>query len=142
MGFAFADVAYSPVFSPCAAFRSFRSPPPLPPPRADARKPLKLTKDDSPTVLSHQLITAPNPGEKGTFAVKTMYYGSGTDKRRAEFRDSVTIKTKTVDASPFVSMEPDVAKAREKDWGFGDEQVADQRARVVSRWATGPFRSC
>ena len=32
---------------------------------------LKLTKDDSPVVLSHQMITAPNPGEKGTFAVKT-----------------------------------------------------------------------
>src|SRR6478672_2911486 len=79
---------------------------------------LKLTKDDSPVVLSHQMITAPNPGEKGSFAVKTMYYGSGTDKRRAEFRDSVAIKTKTVDASPFVSMEPDAAKSREKDWGF------------------------
>ena len=73
---------------------------------------LTLSKDDSPVVLSHQVLTAPNPGERGSFAVKTMYYGSGTDKRRAEFRDSVTIKTKTVDASPFVSMEPDVAKSR------------------------------
>ena len=80
---------------------------------------LKLSKDDSPVVLSHQLIAAPDPGEKGTFAVRTLYYGSGTDKRRAAFRDSVTIRTKTVDASPFVSMEPPVAKAREKDWGFG-----------------------
>ena len=62
---------------------------------------LKLTKDDSPVVLSHQLINAPNPGERGSFAVRTLYYGSGTDKRRAEFRDSVTIKTRTVDASPF-----------------------------------------
>jgi len=43
---------------------------------------LELTKDDSPVVLSHQLITAPNPGDRGTFAVKTLYYGSGTDKRR------------------------------------------------------------
>ena len=75
---------------------------------------------------------APNPGERGSFAVKTMYYGSGTDKRRAEFRDSVTIKTKTVDASPFVSMEPPVAKSREKDWGFRREQVPGQRPRVVS----------
>ena len=63
---------------------------------------LQLTKDDSPVVLSHQLISAPNPGEKGSFAVKTLYYGSGTDKRRAEYRDSVAIKTKTVDVSPFV----------------------------------------
>src|SRR5579885_380761 len=85
---------------------------------ASCTQALKLTKDDSPTVLSHQLLTAPNPGERGPMTVKTMYYGSGTDKRRAEFRDSVTLKTRTVDASPFVSMEPDVAKAREKDWGF------------------------
>src|SRR4051812_27330181 len=79
---------------------------------------MKVTKDDSPTVLANQLITAPNPGEKGSFAVKTMFYGSGTDKRRAEFRDSVTIKTRTVDASPFVSIDPPQQKAREKDWGF------------------------
>src|SRR5262245_38107469 len=86
---------------------------------AACTQPLKLTRDDSPVVLSHQLISAPNPGEKGSFAVKTMYYGSGTDKRRAIFKDSVTIKTKTVDASPFVSMDPPQAKQREKDWGFG-----------------------
>ena len=60
-------------------------------------------------------LTAPNPGEKGSYAVHTMYYGSGTDKRRKEYRDSVTIKTRTVDLSPFVSAEPSAAKDREKD---------------------------
>ena len=40
---------------------------------------LKLSKDDSPVVLSHQIITAQNPGEKGPLAVKTMSYDSGTD---------------------------------------------------------------
>jgi hypothetical protein len=99
---------------------------------------LKLTKDDSPTVLSHQLITAPNPGERGTFTVKTMFYGSGTDKRRPEFRDSVTLKTKPVDASPFVSMEPAVAKAREKDWGFGISK-APINGRVWYPAGDGPF---
>jgi dienelactone hydrolase len=99
---------------------------------------LKLTKDDSPTVLSHQLISAPNPGEKGSFAVKTLYYGSGTDKRRAEYRDSVTIKTKTVDASPFVTTEPDNAKAREKDWGFGFSKVPIN-GRVWYPDGSGPF---
>jgi len=34
---------------------------------------LQLTKDDSPVVLSHQLISAPNPGERGSFAVKALY---------------------------------------------------------------------
>jgi len=99
---------------------------------------LTLTKDDSPVVLSHQMITAPNPGEKGTFAVKTMYYGSGTDKRRAEFRDSVTIKTKTVDASPFVTVDPPQVKAREKDWGFGVNK-SPINGRVWYPDGNGPF---
>src|SRR5690349_22049489 len=101
-------------------------------------QPLKLTKDDSPVVLSHQLISAPNPGEKGSFAVKTLYYGSGTDKRRAIFKDSVTIKTRTVDASPFVSMEPTQAKAREKDWGFGTSKFPIN-GRVWYPVGDGPF---
>jgi dienelactone hydrolase len=99
---------------------------------------LKLTRDDSPAVLSHQLITAPNPGEKGPFAVRTLYYGSGTDKRRVIFRDSVTIKTKTVDASPFVSIEPAQAKQREKDWGFGVSKFPIN-GRVWYPAGDGPF---
>jgi len=99
---------------------------------------LQLTRDDSPVVLSHQLISAPNPGEKGSFAVRTLYYGSGTDKRRAIFRDSVTIKTKTVDASPFVSMEPGQAKQREKDWGFGTSKFPIN-GRVWYPVGDGPF---
>ena len=99
---------------------------------------LKLSKDDSPVVLSHQLIAATDPGEKGPFAVRTLYYGSGTDKRRAAFRDSVTIRTKTVDASPFVSMEPPVAKAREKDWGFGVRKFPIN-GRVWYPVGDGPF---
>ncbi|MEP6495085.1 MAG: MFS transporter [bacterium] len=99
---------------------------------------LTLTKDDSPVVLSHQLIAAPNPGEKGSFSVQTMYYGSGTDKRRSEFRDSVTIKTKTVDATPFVTAEPDAAKAREKDWGFGISKFPIN-GRVWYPVGKGPF---
>jgi hypothetical protein len=99
---------------------------------------LSLSKDDSPTVLSHQVITAPNPGEKGSFVVKTLYYGSGTDKRRREFRDSVTIKTKTVDASPFVSMTPEVAGDREKDWGFGVSK-SPINGRVWYPEGNGPF---
>jgi dienelactone hydrolase len=99
---------------------------------------LKLSTDDSPTVLSHQLINAPNPGVKGSFAVKTLFYGSGNDKRRAEFRDSVTLKTKTVDASPFVSMEPAVAKARQKDWGFTTSKFPIN-GRVWYPEGNGPF---
>jgi hypothetical protein len=64
---------------------------------------LKLMKDDSATVLAQQTISAPNPADKGAFAVKTLFYGSGTDKQRPEYGKDVTIKTKTVDASPFAT---------------------------------------
>jgi len=99
---------------------------------------LKLSKDDSQVVLSHQLLNAPNPGEKGSYAVKMLYYGSGTDKRRAVYRDSVTIRTKTVDGSPFVQAPPDVAKSREKDWGFGFNKMPIN-ARVWYPVGDGPF---
>jgi len=99
---------------------------------------LKLSTDDSRVVLSHQSIDAPNPGEKGPMSVRTLYYGSGTDKRRAEFRDSVAIKTKTVDASPFVSMEPNVAKDRKKTWGF-DTKAFPINGRVWYPDGPGPF---
>src|SRR5512132_1249494 len=81
--------------------------------------PLKLAKDDSPTVLSHQLLAAPNPSEKGPFPVHTLYYGSGTDNRRAEFHDSVTYKTRTVDGSKLAAApSPQLGKERTKYWGF------------------------
>jgi hypothetical protein len=105
---------------------------------AACTQPLKLSRDDSPVVLSHQMLTAPNPAEQGTYAVKTLYYGSGTDKRRAEFRDSVTIKTHTVDASPFVSTTPENAKSREKDWGFGFSKFPIN-GRVWYPDGNGPF---
>ena len=99
---------------------------------------LKLAKDDSAVVLSHQLITAPNPGDKGTYPVLTMYYGNGTDKHRREYKDSVKIKTPTVDASPFVEMSPDVAKDRDGYWGFGVKKYP-LNGRVWYPAGDGPF---
>ena len=49
---------------------------------AGCTQPLKLTKDDSPVVLAHQLISAPNPGEKGSLAVHTLCL-HGDDPRAA-----------------------------------------------------------
>src|SRR5689334_24205725 len=59
-------------------------------------QPLKLAKDDSPVVLAHQTLDAPNPSTPGPHHVLTLYYGSGKDKNRAVYRDSVSIKTKRV----------------------------------------------
>src|SRR5438477_12911554 len=79
---------------------------------AACSQPLKLTPDDSKVVLAHQLLDAPNPADRGPYTVKTLYYGSGTDKQRRYFRDSVAIKTKPTDASAFVSMTPEQASDR------------------------------
>jgi len=105
---------------------------------AACAQPLKLTPDDSKVVLAHQLLDAPNPADKGPYAVKTMYYGSGTDKRRHSYRDSVAIKTKSVDASAFVSMTPELAKDRKDYWGFDAKQFPIN-GRVWYPDGPGPF---
>ena len=105
---------------------------------ARCSQPLKLLKDDSPTVLASQTISAGNPADKGTFAVKTLTYGSGTDIKRPEYGKDVTIKTKTVDASPFASITGQAAKDRKKFWGF-DLKKAPINGRVWYPDGPGPF---
>lgn len=101
-------------------------------------QPLRLTRDDSPVVLTQQRIQAPNPGLTGPYRVRTLFYGSGSDKRRAEYRDSVRIKTKPVDGSAFVKMEPAQARARRRTWGF-DAKALPINGRVWYPEGTGPF---
>ena len=105
---------------------------------AGCAQPLKLTPDDSKVVLAHQSLDAPNPADKGPYTVKTLYYGSGTDKQRRYYRDSVAIKTKSVDASPFVSMQPEQAKDRKDYWGFDAKQFPIN-GRVWYPVGAGPF---
>src|SRR5688500_14738753 len=99
---------------------------------------MNLASNDAETVLPQQLLSAPNPALSGSFAVKRMFYGSGTDKNRAEFRDSVTIKTKAVDMSKFVSADAPVAKDRKNYWGFDFKQFPIN-ARVWYPEGPGPF---
>ena len=101
-------------------------------------QPLKLAPDDSPVVLARHQLSAPDPSRHGPHVVRTLYYGSGTDKRRAEYRDSVTLKTKTVDGSAFVSAPPNVAKPREKYWGFNFTKLP-VNGRVWYPEGAGPF---
>ncbi|MCG6957230.1 MAG: hypothetical protein LJF04_14670, partial [Gemmatimonadetes bacterium] len=65
---------------------------------------IKLTPGDANVVLSRQILDAPDPGLPGSHKVRTLYYGSGTDKNRAIYRDSVTIKTPPVDVSRMVDL--------------------------------------
>ncbi len=99
---------------------------------------IQLMKDDSAEVLAHQTITAQNPGEPGSFTVKRLTYGSGTDIRRPEYGKGVAIKTKTVDVSPFATIQPAQAKSRKKFWGF-DLKKAPINGRVWYPDGPGPF---
>ena len=83
---------------------------------------LDLTPSDTPTVLAHQALDAPDPGRPGPFSVRTLYYGSGSDKNRTEYRDSVSIQTEAVDASALVRLGGS-AEDRNKYWGFTPEEM-------------------
>ena len=104
---------------------------------ASCTQALKFSKDDSAEVLSKLTITAPNPGERGPHTVKTMFYGSGTDKR-PEFGKSVTIKTKAVDVTPFATVTGDAAKIRKEFFGF-DLKAAPINGRVWYPDGAGPW---
>src|SRR5690606_34126872 len=66
---------------------------------AGCRGSLELAPNDAPEVLAQHTIDAPDPGQRGPYDVLTLYYGSGTDRQRPEYRDSVAIRTSSVDAS-------------------------------------------
>ncbi|MCC6318572.1 MAG: MFS transporter [Gemmatimonadaceae bacterium] len=101
--------------------------------------PLKLSRDDSGSVLSGLSLDAPDPSLKGSLGVKRLYYGSGTDRRRAEFRDSVTIRTATVDGTKFASApDPQQAKIRKDFWGF-DFSRLPVNGRVWYPDGAGPY---
>jgi dienelactone hydrolase len=99
---------------------------------------LQLAPNDATVVLSRQLISAPNPATSGAFGVKRLFYGSGTDLRRAQYRDSVAFKTRVVDVSKFVTVEPAQAKSRKNYWGF-EPKAFPINARVWYPEGAGPF---
>lgn len=102
-------------------------------------QPLRLAHDDSGVVLAQQLLTAPNPADPGGFSVATMYYGSGRDKQRREYRDSVRLRTHSVDGSKLASApSPTLDRSRKKFWGFGFDSMP-VNGRVWYPVGDGPF---
>jgi hypothetical protein len=89
---------------------------------------LELTPSDADVVLSRQALQAPDPGQTGPYSVLTLYYGSGTDKNRPEYRDSVTITTDLGSS----------ADERNDYWGFTPEEMP-LNARVWYPDGDGPF---
>lgn len=98
---------------------------------------LNLTPSDHADVLASQTLDAPHPAQTGPFEVGRMYYGSGTDKNRPEFRDSVTIETESVDASKLVSLGAS-ADERNGYWGFTPKEFPIN-GRVWYPEGEGPF---
>ena len=83
---------------------------------------LQLTPSDADVVLSMQTLDAPDPGQPGSYDVLTLFYGSGTDKNRPEYRDSVAITTPTADLSKMVDLGRS-AEERNEYWGFTPEEM-------------------
>ena len=98
---------------------------------------LELAPDDSDQILAGHLLDVPSPLEPGRLSVKSLYYGSGTDKNRPEFRDSVAFTTESVDASKLVSLGGS-AKSRNKYWGFEPDSFP-LNGRVWYPDGPGPF---
>jgi hypothetical protein len=102
-------------------------------------QPLRLAPDDSDRVLAELLIAAPNPGEPGPYEVRTLYYGSGTDKQRPEYRDSVSITTEPVNGSELAKApSTSLGRSRARYWGF-DFDSLPVNGRVWYPDAEGPF---
>jgi dienelactone hydrolase len=99
--------------------------------------PAAFTRSDADVVLAEHSIRAPNPANPGPFTVRSLYYGSGTDRRRSVYRDSVTITTQPVDASKLVSL-GDSEESRNEYWGFSPGEFP-VNGRVWYPEGDGPF---
>ncbi|HSM05038.1 MAG TPA: hypothetical protein VK858_10440 [Longimicrobiales bacterium] len=98
---------------------------------------LDVTPSDAPTVLSQQTLEGPSPATPGPHEVLYLTYGSGTDKNRAAYRDSVAFRTDSVDASKLVDLGGS-ADERNDYWGFTPEGFPIN-ARVWHPDGDGPF---
>ncbi|HDR88795.1 MAG TPA: MFS transporter [Bacteroidetes bacterium] len=85
------------------------------------------------------LIQADDPSSPGSYEVKYLTYGSGTDRHRPEYGDSAGLVTSPVDGSPFVdNWKKFHGWAREKYWGF-DLSALPLNARVWYPCGPGPY---
>ncbi|HZX10650.1 MAG TPA: hypothetical protein VFG01_06855 [Acidobacteriota bacterium] len=86
-----------------------------------------------------ETLDMPDPSSPGSYDVKYMTYGSGTDKKRPEFGEDVDIKTESVDASGFVKGSKGLMmKFRHWFWGFDFEKFP-RNGRVWYPSGMGPF---
>lgn len=80
-----------------------------------------------------------DPSIEGNYKVKTLFYGSGNDIRRTEYNNEVSIKTSTVDATPFFDQTSGFDNyLRKIYWGF-DSKAYPINARVWCPDGEGQF---
>lgn len=80
-------------------------------------------------------LAASDPSKPGTYTVRTMFYGSGNDRRRAEYGAGVDHITQPVDGSSLVDGWSDLRTAY---WGFGPDALPIN-GRVWYPEGNGPF---
>ncbi|HKW33557.1 MAG TPA: hypothetical protein VJN92_11170 [Candidatus Acidoferrum sp.] len=84
-------------------------------------------------------LAVESPSANGPYRVQKLFYGVGNDIRRPEYRASVAIKTRTVDASDFFKDFKGWKRwARKRYWGF-DVDKLPLNARVWYPEGPGPF---
>ncbi len=100
-----------------------------------------LFDDGSPLVLPPDAaaqvepLAMPDPSQAGSRAVRTLFYGSGQDRHRAEYGADVDLITGPVDGSSLVERWTGL---RTGYWGFGPESLP-LNGRVWYPEGAGPF---
>ncbi len=95
--------------------------------------------DQQPMAVTEPQLQAANPAEAGPYKVATMFYGSGTDRRRAEYGKQVALKTTPVNAKPLLKNYKGFrARLRKWYWGFGIDALP-LNGRVWYPQGDGPF---
>jgi hypothetical protein len=76
-----------------------------------------------------------DPSAPGPFGVRTLTYGSGTDRHRPEYGDNVDLRTEPVDGKPFLS---GWQRLRTSYWGFGADELPLNGFNIRSVVAIAP----
>lgn len=93
----------------------------------------KFLKPDISTIIFD------DPSKNGNFKVNELFYGSGNDKNRPEYGSQISIKTETVDATPFFDQTSGFSNyLRKIYWGFNSKNYPIN-ARVWFPVGKGPF---
>lgn len=84
-------------------------------------------------------LPAADPSGRGPHVVRSLSYGSGTDRRRPEYGSQVTLRTDPIDASALLANLAGMkATVRAWYWGFGADSVPIN-GRVWHPDGDGPF---